>query len=753
MARFRALLSSFLAGEISPRLWGKTDSQSFKDACEEMTNMWILPQGGASRRTGSQFMTSNFTTDDKAGLKSFTYIKSKTESYIIIFSTDTTNHEFGVRVWDVTNKVFLTVTNTTLVDPGYSMWEGFSTAAELEKIQMKDFGNAVFFAHEDYPPFGLDFATVQDDGVYIFPFWAFKAIGQRDSVGDLLTLGPDDYADAWPYQSRNADDTTEVSISHTTGSGRTLTANNPIFTADHVGSLIRVTGDTALTTGVALITDYIGANSVEVTVLRAFEDTNVTDNFAFSSWSNAVGWPRAINFFESRLYYGFIESDPAGFWGSKSGDLSFMRQEQYIDETPFGVTNADAWSSRLSGADAIQWIDAGKTLLFGCLSKEHIGKGPDETLSLGPLNFQFYSETSHGSSQVQPIRRDSVVIFIQRSGKMVREMSFNFSEDTFIAPKVMNLAEHMVRRTQDDAGAGNTYQASQIVEIVHQEADSQITWFRDNYGGIFGMSRDRELESRPTGFHYHKIAGFTVTTQCARILTMCVAPSEDGTHDDLYIFAKRLWGDDTDQVYMERLGREYLYNTIYNPAITDIQEKPIYMDSAKMSIEGSPTLVHSGFDHLYNCPQDVQVIADGHYVGVKTVSAAGEITLDYEATEVIAGMKYRSQLITTQINMGSVLGTSQGAKKTADNMFINFINTIGGVFGLVLNDVVTEDELQDIEFRDPNANMNDPIEPFTGLKEITPPQGWDNKVNILIRQDLPFPQQVASVVYPGITND
>lgn len=716
--------------------------------------MIIYPQGGACRRTGTQYLDASWTTE--SAVRIIPFVKSKTESYIVIF-TLTAGTTYGIWVWDVTNKVYVTVSNTffnTTDFPTYSRFTGYTSAEQLQEIQYAQYGSAIFFAQKDNPPFALDFSTITTDTTaYIFPFWGYATIGRRGTAGALISPSSAEIANAWPYLDSNATTTITLQASAVNGLGTMTETAGISLGAAHVGSLVRLTGDNAVTTGVAVVTGIITEEQFSYRVLRNFSNLNPYYVWSISSWSNAQGWPKALTFFEDRIYYAYTFGQPNGVWGSLIGNLARLRQAPYIDES-LTPTARDAWSFLIPGGEfsTIQWLAKGRTLFIGTLGGEYIATGSDQSLSFGPLNAGVTNDTAYGSAAVQPIRRDSILIFVQRSGRMLREVVFSRDEDSYKAPKIMTMAEHMVRKTQERLnGAGLTN--GQIVEMGHQESDNQISWFRDSNGGIFGMSRDRDVDGQPTGFHYHQIAGVTPATAGAKILSFCIAPSADGTHDDIYVAVRRSWASGPDRTYFEKMGRQYEGSTIYDPLFYELEDKPIYCDSAAISTEDPAQLTHRGFDHLYQSGQVVQVIADGHYVGEKTVDVDGIITLDVAAGEVIAGMKYRSQLIPTQIAQGSVIGTANGEDKTVDQIFIRFIRSIGAKFGMAFGSVIDEGQMADIEFRDPDANQNDPIDLFTGEKEITPPLGWHTKINIVIRQDLPFPQHVACIVNRGVGND
>ena len=57
MPRFNEIINNFINGEVSPKLYGRSDSEIYKRSCRTLKNMIAHPQGGASRRLGTQRIT------------------------------------------------------------------------------------------------------------------------------------------------------------------------------------------------------------------------------------------------------------------------------------------------------------------------------------------------------------------------------------------------------------------------------------------------------------------------------------------------------------------------------------------------------------------------------------------------------------------------------------------------------------------------------------------------------------------------
>jgi hypothetical protein len=766
MARFRDSISSFLFGEISPKLWGRTELEQYKQSCETLENMIVYPQGGAGRRPGSQFYAGLFkdasgNVVDLTAARCIPFVISETQKYLIVIRMtdadfDASTGQMGMLVYDVSSftptltylqslPVQRFVPYNTTDYPRQFLY--YSTKQQLDEIQFAQYGNAIFFAQKDRPPIALQYnpAAFGGDGFYLYEHWAFSYL--IDSY-----VNDTDLARGFPFDTRNTSTRTMAISNAAVGTGRTMTYSsvNGIFTERDVGRVIRTTNAGNTQTGVAIITATAGtvaspSTTATCTVLVAFADTVATTNWAFSSWtrmgySNSLGYPGSVCFYQGRLMYGGSYGYPTSVWGSYSTNLSKLYELRFAQDGSATVVNTDAFRFDLASIDPsiIKWMNPGKTILIGTGQREYQAYAADQsvTTGFGPLNYTFSPDSSLGSSFPQPIRRNNAVYFVQRSGRKLEEFLYNFQEDSFKGNDVLMFAEHMVRRTQSLL---STYTLGTIVQLAQQNTDINTIWCLDSNGGVFSMTRDKDLGI--AAFSYHKMGG-VLSTNPAKVLSICTVPSPDNSYDDLWMLVRRTVNG-TDVTFLEKIGREFEIDGIFNSS-TSIADKPIFCDGAILKIQASSTSF-TGFDHLKNMVVDV--VADGKWVGQKTVSSGGVITLTDAATEVIAGLNYRSIIKTTNINMGSVIGSSQGTPKSVDTVTIRFNRTVGAKFG----DDLTR--LQEIDFKDPTAPQDDEIQLFTGDKELAFREGWSNKLHVILVQDLPLPFQVDCIIARGLLND
>jgi hypothetical protein len=83
MPRTTAALNSFVSGEFSAKLDGRTDFEKYASGCKTLENMLVHPQGAAARRVGTQFISEVKTSSAKTRLIPFEF--STTQTYVLEF--------------------------------------------------------------------------------------------------------------------------------------------------------------------------------------------------------------------------------------------------------------------------------------------------------------------------------------------------------------------------------------------------------------------------------------------------------------------------------------------------------------------------------------------------------------------------------------------------------------------------------------------------------------------------------------------
>ena len=124
----------FNAGELSPKVFGRTDLDKWQAGCRTLLNFVPLPQGGAQRRPGWEYIT----TSKAATVRLIPFIFSNTQAYVLEF----------------TDKVMRVFMKGGIVLSGGVTYEMVTTyaAADLGALQFCQSYDTLIITHPGYAP-------------------------------------------------------------------------------------------------------------------------------------------------------------------------------------------------------------------------------------------------------------------------------------------------------------------------------------------------------------------------------------------------------------------------------------------------------------------------------------------------------------------------------------------------------------------------------------------------------------------------
>ena len=185
-------------------------------------------------------------------------------------------------------------------------------------------------------------------------------------------------------------------------------------------------------------------------------------------------------------------------------------------------------------------------------------------------------------------------------------------------------------------------------------------------------------------------------------------------------------------MYLEQL-QSYFESTAIDIANSII---PVYVDCSKLITQASSTTV-SGLTHLEG--QTVSVLADGLYVGEKTISG-GAITLTVAASYILIGLQYTSIVRPSPIEMGAQ--SAVGLDKRTQELYLRFYNSSGAQYG------IPGGTMFDVTMTVPNA-----LTMFSGDQMMKFPPGYKKTYSVEVRSSAPFPCNIIGVGLHGVTYD
>jgi hypothetical protein len=394
MTRAFLAQTNFTAGELDPRLLGRTDLKSFENGAAKLRNVVVDTTGGARRRPGTAYIATAPGEGRLVVLET-----GPSRAYLLVFS------EFRVDIYRDG------AWQATVVTP----W----AQAQLSQIVCAQQDDSLLVVHPDIPPHRL---SRQSEAAWSLAEWAFE----QKNDGALCA----------PFARFAASDV-EIQASTTSGS-ITLTTTEPHFVAQHLGSRLRIQGRQVL------LTNIQSATEANATVIQTLAGTGPTRDWDELAFSQARGWPVALSFHQNRMVIGGSRDLPNALWFSRSGKPFDFDTGEGLDD--------QAIVFRLAANDdpAIRSLVSGRNLQVFTSVAEWVVTGDPLT----PTNIQVERQSRIGSPrhrQVPPIDVDGATLFVARNGREIREFLFTSIEDAYQATDLALLARHLVLDPVDQA--------------------------------------------------------------------------------------------------------------------------------------------------------------------------------------------------------------------------------------------------------------------------------------------------------------
>jgi len=440
MPRTTLALTSFVSGEFSAKLDGRTDFAKYQTSCKTLENFLIHPQGAATRRVGTQFISEIKDSTKKTRLIPFEF--STTQTYIL---------EFG-------NQYIRFYKDKGQILSGGSAYEISSPYLEAELFDIK-------------------FAQSADVMYLVHPNHETSKLSRTGHTS--WSLDEVEFTDG-PYLAANTTSTT-MSPSATTGNGITITASANTFVSTDVGRLINFSN------GYAKITAFSSATSVTADVKDDFDTTSANTDWKLGAFSDTTGHPSCVSFFEQRLVFAGTSSEPQTLYFSKSGDYENMTAGTNADD-------AMVYTIASNQVNVIRFLKTQRTLIVGTVGGEFTVSADGTDAAVTPTNITIKRQSSYGSANVDAIPAGNATLFLQRAKRKIRELSYNFDVDGYQAADLTILNDVVTKTGINEM----TYQQSPdsilwcvrddgvLAGLTYLRGEEVIAWHRHILGGSFG---------------------------------------------------------------------------------------------------------------------------------------------------------------------------------------------------------------------------------------------------------------------------
>ena len=429
MARSAPALSSFTAGEISPRLEGRISIEKYREGLSDLTNMIVQPHGGVQRRPGTEYLGEVKASANATRLIPFefktadTYALEFGEQYMRVFRN-------GLQVLSAAK----TISAITRANPGVltSNSHGYSNGDE---VYLTNSGAMAELTARNYR-----IANVTTNTFTLTDLHAAAINTTSYTTFDSGVTTAEIYEVATPYTSAHLSNVRFVQ------SADVMYFTHPDYA---IRTLSRSDHDS-----------------------WSFATLSVSGSPTPNLNNSSNNYPSVVTFFEQRLVFGATNNNPQTLWFSKNADY---------DNFTVGTNADDAliYTIASNKVNAIRYLSATRVLTIGTSGGEYVlttsNGGP-----VTPTSTVIRKYSNYGCTDAEPVQVADVTLFIQRGSRKVREFKYagDVNQDAYVANDITILAEHLT-----EGG---------ILEFAFQQEPESIIWARRNDGTLLGLTYRRE---------------------------------------------------------------------------------------------------------------------------------------------------------------------------------------------------------------------------------------------------------------------
>lgn len=194
----------------------------------------------------------------------------------------------------------------------------------------------------------------------------------------------------------------------------------------------------------------IAITSLSSSATATASETQVGVSRQEPAWSATRGYPNTVTFYQGRLYFGGLKSQPEAVLGSWVNNiLNFSTDQGLDDQAVFAPITAQA-------LNAIVGMFPARSLCVFTTGGEFRFVN-DNNAPITPASFPT-NQTQYGGSHIKPVMIDGNIIFVQRNLNSVRDFQFDYTQDQFNSLGISSFAANLVYNVQDMAawnGAAN----------------------------------------------------------------------------------------------------------------------------------------------------------------------------------------------------------------------------------------------------------------------------------------------------------
>jgi hypothetical protein len=495
-------------------------------------------------------------------------------------------------------------------------------------------------------------------------------------------------------------------------------------------------------------------------------------------------YPSCATYYQQRRVYGAPQGKPETLTMSQPGNYN------NFDTTPVSL-DTDAITISIASREVNfikSMVPSAAGLIVFTSGGASLITGGGQQSALTPSSVSAAPQASTGANDMPPIVVNYDILFVQAKGPVVRDLKFDYYNQSFLGTDRTTLASHL-------------FFNKGLVEWAYAQEPLKLVWVVRNDGALLSLTYVPEQEVY--AWARHDTNGL--------FTSICSIP--EGAENAVYVVVQR-WVGGTWRKYVERFSSKVFdtaadawcvdsglryplvtQNTVLTPgAISGVavpftasgatfapgdvgkviwgpngakatitsytsatqvvasiespfpalfdspNADPIMVGAGSWSMT-APTTKVFGLDHLIG--KTVAIVADGRVLPNQVVAADGSVTLDTPATKIFVGLSFVAQFQSLYLDVGEP--TTQGKMKFVQALTLRVDRTRGLKAGPDFNSLLEIKSMQ-VPFAPPN-------ELYSGDLRINLLTKWTEGGQVAVQQDYPVPATILGLIPDFVGGD
>jgi len=421
-----------------------------------------------------------------------------------------------------------------------------------------------------------------------------------------------------------------------------------------------------------------------------------TITFTGVSFSTSGNYPSSVGVYNGRAVLAATNNDPYTIWLSRPPD-SATGATRYTDFT-LGTNPSDAIvlvESDMKGS-RILWLETQYLIFIGTDRGEYTST---KDLPI-PASFDLQRQAEYGCESVQAVSAEGGVVYVRRGARQIGYLYYAGDTGRATPLNLTLLSDHI---TAPGIAELEVMQNPWPYLIARKTNGELLACALNIQGGVYPWSR------------------FMLGGPSANVENMVVIRGPDNM-DVLYLSVQRANGRTLEKWKIET---------------AETSEDAHFIDCGVVKTYGTETYTVTGLTHLEG--QTVNGVGDGGVLPDRVVSS-GQVT--YERASKVFHIGYAYSALLAPFPLTVPLDASGGSTKLKriSKVMLRVYKSMGGLIG------ESEDTAERLLTIQGGDLIGEPVPIYTGLIDRSFPGSMAKEVKVVLKQDLPLPFTVLSIM-------